>query len=370
MKNLPVTASNNLTVVKSNDLIEASYYLTLAEQRVILACVSKIQPEKDIDKVHFEVSAQELVEIMNLSNKEMAYKILKEAVDKLAERWVTIDIPDPKNKYSKYKTRWVSGIAYEDDASIRLTFAYDILPFLSQLNGQFTQYKLLNVSKFTSIYAIRLYELLMQWQTIGTRKIEIKWLKQHFDIPNSYKRMYNFKKRVLDPAVNQINEHSDLWVTYGQRKQGRRITHFIFEFGLKKEKTKQKPVEPVLISKNQKTSSKDPVLDALINHGIAETKAKIYLRKKGEENIQKAIKLYEQRLNEGKVTHVGGGYLIKLIEGNAGQSSTYQKQQEEIKKMTLTEYCRLSENHQRTIGKSDAELMVMMRKDGIQIERY
>jgi plasmid replication initiation protein len=369
MKNLPVKKSNNLTVVKSNDLIEASYYLTLAEQRVILACVSKIQPEKDIDKVHFEVSAQELVEIMNLPNKEIAYKVLKEAVDKLAERWVTIDIPDPKNKYSKYKTRWVSGIAYEDDASIRLTFAYDILPFLSQLNGQFTQYKLLNVSKFTSIYAIRLYELLMQWQTTGTREIEIEWLKNRFDVPKSYSRMFDLKKRVIDPAIDQINKYSDLWVAYGQKKRGRKITHFIFEFGLKEEKPKKKLEKPDLISKNGYSSSKDPVLEALIYHGIEKTKAETYLRKKGEENILKAIKLYEQRINEGRIAVPNGGYLIKLIEGNAGQS-TYQIQHENIRKMTLLEYCRLPENHQRTTGKSDSELIVMMRKDGIQIERY
>ena len=48
-----------------------------------------------------------------------------------------------------------------------------------------------------------------------------------------YSRLGDLKKRVIEPAVAEINEHSNFWVTYGQRKVGRIVTHFQFQFGLK-----------------------------------------------------------------------------------------------------------------------------------------
>jgi len=362
---------NNFIVTKSNKLIESSYKLSISEQRLVLACIAQIDSKKSLmTQDTFEVSAEEISELANISLQN-AYRDLKTVANRLYERSIIIDDFDHESRLDWLKTRWISSIGYRStEGKIVLTFAPKIIPYLSQLKNQFTQYKLINISKFTSLYSIRLYELLMQWKGAGRREIEISWLKKHFQIENEYSRIGNLKSRVIDPAVNQINEHSDLWVAYGQKKRGRKITHFIFEFGLKKEKLKKKPAKSTLISKNRKTSSKDHVLEALIYHGIAETNAKTYLRKKGEENILKALNLYKSRLNEGKVTHMGGGYLIKLIEGNAGQGSTYQMQQENVRRMTLTEYCRLPENHRRTTGKSDSELIVMMHKDGIQVERY
>jgi plasmid replication initiation protein len=94
----------------------------------------------------------------------------------------------------------------------------------------------------TSIYAIRLYELLMQWQETGKREIELDWLKTQFDIADQYQNMCDFKKRVLDPAVKDINDHSNLKVSWTQRKSGRRVTHLTFTFA-EKDKPAAKPKE-------------------------------------------------------------------------------------------------------------------------------
>jgi plasmid replication initiation protein len=99
-----------------------------------------------------------------------------------------------------------------------------MLPYLSELKGQFTRYKLEHIGNMTSIYAIRLYKLLMQWKTTGVREVEIE------DI---YPDMHNLKKRVIDPANKDINIHSNYPVSWTQRKTGRRVTHFIFSFAEK-----------------------------------------------------------------------------------------------------------------------------------------
>jgi plasmid replication initiation protein len=100
----------------------------------------------------------------------------------------------------------------------------------------------------TSIYAIRLYELLAQWQSVGKREIELDWLKEQFEITDQYTNMCDFKKRVLDPAVKDINEHSNFQVSWTQRKTGRQVTHLTFKFSEKQPLTPKKPKKPATTS--------------------------------------------------------------------------------------------------------------------------
>jgi plasmid replication initiation protein len=88
----------------------------------------------------------------------------------------------------------------------------------------------------SSVYAIRLYELLVQWRELGEREVQIAWLKEQFQVPNNYSRMYDFKKNVIDIAVDQINTYSDLTVSYTQRKAGRQVVALQFKFGPKADK--------------------------------------------------------------------------------------------------------------------------------------
>ena len=100
----------------------------------------------------------------------------------------------------------------------------------------------------TCIYALRLYELLTQWKSTGKREVDIDWLKKQLQLDNSYERMNNFKARVIDPAINDINTNSNYNVSWTQRKTGRRVTHLTFQFSEKvplapekKAKLKAKP---------------------------------------------------------------------------------------------------------------------------------
>ncbi len=210
--------------------------LTLAEQRVLLACIAQIDSKAVLtDLYRFEVSAAEIVDLAGLDSFSNAYRDLKKATEKLYERSVIIDDPDPDNpQITERKTRWISSIDYvPGEGKLVLSFSFGIIPYLSQLSREFTQYKLKHVARFESVYSIRLYELLVQWSTAGQREIEVEWLKKQFQVVDKYDRLGDLKKRVIDPAVAEINEHSNLWVKYGQRKMGRTVTHFQFQFGVK-----------------------------------------------------------------------------------------------------------------------------------------
>jgi plasmid replication initiation protein len=221
-----------LTICKANKVIEAGYRLSLNEQRLILACVGQIDSMKPLAITdRFELTAKEFSKLYGVT-EDKVYQTLKEVSEQLFERYVIIDNPDPDEPTLKYtKTRWVSSIDYiPEKGKIALYFAARMLPYLSLLQGQFTQYKLEHIGKMTSIYAIRLYELLMQWQNVGKREVELTWLKQQFELDESYGRMDNFKARVLDPAVKDINTHSNYQISWTQRKTGRNVTHLMFTF--------------------------------------------------------------------------------------------------------------------------------------------
>ncbi len=239
--------NNNLTVYKSNAVIQAGYQLTLNEQRVVLACIGLVDPRKELlvtDK--FELSAKDFVTLFGVSEKN-AYKALIEVTQTLFKRYIVVENPFPDEpRINKLQTHWISSIYYmETEGKLALRFAPDLIPYLSQLQGSFTRYDLKHIGNMTSTYGIRLYELLMQWKTTGTRTIEIDWLKKQFELDASYDRMFDLKKRVIDPAVKDINAHSNYQVSWEQHKTGRRVTHLTFTFAEKQPLTPEKPKRAV-----------------------------------------------------------------------------------------------------------------------------
>ena len=220
-----------LMVYKSNHLIESAYKLNLNEQRVLLICIGMItsnEPMSINDK--FEVSAKNFAKIFDIDERG-AYDQLRDVAISLHSRKITIH--DNKKLIT---TSWISGfVEYKDNTGIiELWFSQLILPYLADLKSQFTRYDLSNISGMSSIYGIRLYELLMQWRTKGKREIEISWLKERFEIANNYNSISDLKKYVINPAVNNINNVSNLNVTHTYRKTGRTVSHITFEFNEKK----------------------------------------------------------------------------------------------------------------------------------------
>lgn len=233
---------SNLLVYKSNKVIEASYRLSLNEQKIIIACIAKHDSAKPLQVADtFRITANEFAELTGVDMNN-AYRALKDAAENLFKREVVIENPDPERpKLKKTKTRWISSIDYiTDDATLELHFAPRMLPYLGQLKSQFTKYELRYIGGLKSKWGIRLYELLAQYRGIGRREFQITWLREHFEIEqDEYSVINDFKKRVITAAIDDINAHSDLKVHEPiYTKTGRKVTGVTFDF---KEKQKAKP---------------------------------------------------------------------------------------------------------------------------------
>lgn len=229
-------------VVKDNSLINASYTLGLVEQRLILlAIIEARETRKGIDTETFlEIHAQHYADRFHVDVKN-TYAMLSDAVLSLFNRQVTyMTLDDKRNKPEKRVVRWVSGVSYVEGAGIvKLRFAPEIVPLITRLEKNFTSYELMQVANL-NLYATRLYELLVSWRSTGkTPVIEMNDFRSKLGlVDQEYKLMHNFKNRVLDPAIKQISEHTDIIVSYEQHKTGRSITGFSFTFKQKKNMNK------------------------------------------------------------------------------------------------------------------------------------
>ncbi|EPF9896152.1 replication initiation protein RepM [Acinetobacter baumannii] len=221
---------NKNHVVKSNQVIEASYQLSAVEQRIVLAAISRIPKNQPItDDELYPVSVDELKQLG--VHEKTAYRDLKEGINRLYERSINLSIDD-----KSIKMRWVQEIQFLDSQSvIGIRFSKPIMPFISNLSREFTKYALSDIAGINSGYGIRIYELLVQYRQIGKREISVESLRTMLELGKKYPLFADFKKRVIDTAIDQINEYSPLKVTYEQKKTGRKVTHIIFSF---KEKSK------------------------------------------------------------------------------------------------------------------------------------
>jgi plasmid replication initiation protein len=229
------TSRRGLLVVKDNQLVEATYTLSLAEQRLLLFAIAQLDSRTAPgSRICLTITAAEIAETFGLSNVR-AYNLLTEVAERLYERSVLIHAPDPERpEVEKELTRWVSRIRYiPQKGSVEMVFSEGIVPLLCSLREQFSRYRLEHVAQFSSSYAIRLYEMLIQWREKGARTVEIDWLRERFDLGGKYQNIRDFKARILKPAVEQINTHSDLWLDWEQHKRGRVVHALTFRYGLK-----------------------------------------------------------------------------------------------------------------------------------------
>ena len=223
----------NGLVVKDNALMNASYNLEVTEQRLILlAIINARETHQGITSdSKLEIHANDYASQFHVT-KEAAYKALKTAVNNLFERQFSFK-EETKKGIGIVRSRWVSRIKYIDDSAIlEITFAPDVVPLITRLEKHFTSYQIQQVTLLTGKYAIRLYELLIAWREVGkVPQIELSEFRAKLGVEDDeYKAMNHFKSRVLEPSIKQINQHTDITVSYEQHKRGRTITGFSFKF--------------------------------------------------------------------------------------------------------------------------------------------
>ena len=227
-----VNVKETHVVSKSNQLVEARYKLSLREQRFILIMASMIEP-KDKELQFYRVPSGDLIRALGWEKEHDAYKRLRKLIRGLQKRLLQIKRPNGK----VLETQWVGSAEYEP-GFVEFEFSAKLKPYLLQLREQFTRYKLKNIIQLQSIYSIRLYELLKQYETIGIRRITLEELREYLELKSkAYASYGNIKSRVLRPAQSEIEKNTDILFTFDEIKHSRKVVELLFT--IKPNKSKQ-----------------------------------------------------------------------------------------------------------------------------------
>lgn len=231
-------------IVKDNALMNASYNLALVEQRLILLAILEARETGQGINANdpLTVHASSYINQFNVE-RHTAYQALKDACKDLFARQFSYQEKRERGR-ANITSRWVSQIAYIDEtATVEVIFAPAVVPLITRLEEQFTQYDIEQISGLSSAYAVRLYELLICWRTTGkTPVLDLTEFRKRLGVLDTeYTRTDNLKMRVIEQSLKQINKHTDITASYEQHKKGRTITGFSFKF---KQKKKTEPETP------------------------------------------------------------------------------------------------------------------------------
>ena len=218
----------NQIVKKSNDLITAKYRLTIIQQYVLHNVISQIHIE-DTDFKKYEVNVRSIAENHGIDTKN-AYRYIKKSALELNKQPIIIG-----DEIEGIALNWFSSVRYNSNrGTLLVDFHPDLKPYLLQLQSYFTQYENKNIQQFKCVHSLRFYEFLKQKQNLGKGKefyieLTLSEIRSMFCFSDGeYKNTKDLRVRVIEPALKEINDQTDLSIIDTQfLKKGRSI-HSIY----------------------------------------------------------------------------------------------------------------------------------------------
>jgi plasmid replication initiation protein len=228
-------------IKKSNNLVESKYKFDIWETRFFLSVLAQIRRE-DTDAQVYRIRYKDIIKIFSLKSGD-SYAFLRDAAKALMSKSVQINYEE--NGIERVKEVHLIGtIDYLKEGHkktsdmvnheyIDVTIQQEMRPFLLQLSKNFTAYDLRNITKL-SVYSIRLYELLKQYETFGVRTLSIDEMKAMFQVEEQYALYADFYRWVIKPSEAEINKHTDLSIWEVEKlKEGRKVVALRFRFKTK-----------------------------------------------------------------------------------------------------------------------------------------
>ncbi len=230
-------------IKKSNDLIEARYKFDVWETRFFLTVLSKIHKDDDEFET-YRVHYKEIIKTFGLKATS-SYEHLRNAAKSLMDKKVTVDYEENGHKREKIyhlirhidllKEGRVGAADLEQQEYVDVVVESQMRPLLLHLQKNFTAYDLRNVINL-GVYPVRIYELLKQYEVIGHRLLYIEDMKKMFNLSEEYPKFSNFSQKVIEPAITEINKHTDLKILKVEKiKEGRKVVGIEFFFMRKTE---------------------------------------------------------------------------------------------------------------------------------------
>ncbi len=251
-------------VAKDHSLIDKMSKYKLQELRLIAYCLAHYNSSKAENR-EFQASVEDMRSIYPTMNEKNAYTVIRETVKGLGSKPLEF-IEDGELVY----WNWFSGFKYKiGEATFKFYINPELQPYLLELKGAFTRYRLQDVYQFKSATTWKLYEHLKKcWEHSKSWSVSLDELKIKLGIPKKYPKWNDFRKWTIDPAIKDINKHSDITVSYEKKKHIRTVTGVIFFVDEKQ------PDDVIKVE-----SQHEKILKLLLENGVHPTTADNYTKK-------------------------------------------------------------------------------------------
>lgn len=314
---------NENWIYQSNKLIEASHSFTVLEQKLIRLLASMIKKD-DVDLKEYKFKAVDLSGILGIHQKSI-YRELDKVTDRLMLRVIKVKNNEAE-KFKKYHL--IKNTAFENGI-LTMKIDEEMKEFYLELK-QYTKYQLKNVMQFKSTYSFRLYELLKQYEKIGSRTINIDDLRIALDINiNQYPKYSNLKQKVIKVAIDEMNNNTDIYIECEELKESRKVTSIKFTIiSTSNKKTGKDEMAVTLEEPQENLELIKQVQGIFIGHTLTEHEASCIL-KDANNDINLIQQCYVYSLNKGIKNIVG--YMRKIVK-------EFNVPKENIKRGTFNDY--------------------------------
>lgn len=322
---IPIVHSDIKLIRKANEFVEARYKFDIWETRVFAFMLTLIK-NSDKDFEEYTIYTGDIVREFGLNDGGKVYEEIKKASEKLLTKRVQIERISANGTPEILDTYLVVSSARPKnptkDSYIKLRFHSDLKPFLIELKERYLVYDIRNILSLSSVYSIRIYELLKQYFKIGKRRFLIDELKTLLSIePSEYALYGHFKERVIKKSQKDLYEHTDIYFEFEEELSKKKVIAIVFHiYENKKNKIVRKQEirdaeEPIT------TTNKRKIDEQAINHVYA--KVHQYVSKRQvkkwfddypQEQIEKGIQFTINHLNAGNLINNIGGYLNTMVQ--------------------------------------------------------
>lgn len=318
--------SEKTLVVQHNSLVEARYRLSVESQRLIKTLVSLIN-SNDEDFKTYELKVVDLAKIIGAVD-DGYYKTLKRTTRSIIGN--TIDFIDENG--NEVQAAWLSSAVYKKGRGVvELRFDPVLKPYLLQLKSFFTTYELGNILRLKGVYAIRIYELLKQYERIGQREFGVSELRDILKVEtkNDYYSEYkNFKRYILKPAVAEVSEKTDLECSFSEIKKGRFVDSLVFH--MKGKARRQIDYFEAPEAPQQQEEPKNAYVEQLVDIGVTPAVAVELVAEYDEERIARCISLMKEQLKGGHLVNPAAYVVVAIKRGFVDSKAEERAKGEEI----------------------------------------
>jgi plasmid replication initiation protein len=272
-------------IVKSNSLVEARYRLSLQESKIILWLLTQIRPDDEDFKSH-QMTISEFSKMIGVE-VDNQYSKLRDVTQNLMRRILNIYEPE-KNEW--LQVAWLSSARYQGKKGIViLKFDPELKPYLLQLKSHFTKLDIVDTMKLKSVHSIRMFELLLQYLTIGNRKMTLEDLRAWCGIQKDEYNLYaDVKRYVINRAKTEITAKTEYEIDYQEIKESRKVV--AIQWTIKKKRIQPEGTSQKVRQLQKEYRSESALIDSLVEYGFSRTIAKRFITNNGEDAVSDALK--------------------------------------------------------------------------------